>query len=401
MSTGWFKKPSSFKGTTTRSSWGNRRTYPDNFTRRRGRSSSWGRGSWSRAHYKHKHHRASAVGYTRNWAGPGPSAKHPKQAITTLKGDNPIPDRLRCKLRYADASYVLELKGGAVSRTNYAINGPYDPYLSTGGATASEYTELMANYNRCIARGASISVIITNTDHTQDWTINCCLVALPNAGNTFASLTMDNGKQQRYSQYRELTSSFGSKSQVIIKDYQSVKAIQGVPIANDSDYQATSSANPGVIPYWQLLIQCPQAAGTPATSVPVNVDVVIEYYCEFMIPKPASTSFVAQAKKELLAQKVLELEEKERESELIAPIKRVPKRPVLEHKGESDDMDEKEMDLEFTTLNIQTPERVELPKAAPKRANSVTTPLAQMSPASPPPRANIKRTYAQVHPAAS
>lgn len=204
------------------------------------------------------------------------------KASMTNRSRSLVPNRYNTKLVYSDFFTTTTLGGGAISYTQWAMNGLYDPDLTGTGHQPMGFDQLCPTlYQSYLVTGCKMILegrfVSPNLD-TAPVVGNIIIGGVSPLSTTLPS-TLSVANESR--QYITVTRS--DQSPFRIKKYFNVGKTLGIPsnrVKNEAQYSAHNSANPALTPF----INVGFVNMDSALSVKVQWSITLVYYTTFFGP---------------------------------------------------------------------------------------------------------------------
>lgn len=198
----------------------------------------------------------------------------------------PLPNKFMTKLRYAE-NFILDAGVLTPSVLVFGGNDLYDPEIAVGGHQPRGFDELMAMYQHFCVVSSKINVkFITSSTTTGSTTPNRIFIS-PQGSTTKLALVNDyiEGGAVKYDTLNNSTS--GGNNAKSLTMACSTRKFLGVskPLSNP-DLRGTSTASP--IELWSWHVGC--QGFQSENSLPMNIQVLIEYIAVFTEPRTPSQS---------------------------------------------------------------------------------------------------------------
>ena len=200
---------------------------------------------------------------------------------------NPFPDVFYTTLIYFENNYRLDLgTSDKILNMDFAINDPYDPYVSTGGKSANLFDQIGSVYRYCRAEKAEILVEYTDNGSANNDPIQTALVynseGVPYADmDDIASLPQSKrivqlGMTNRIGSTKRIRGTFFPYSSFYMSKLQWNMQESGSPYDVTNIGGFASPANLAIVSLYYSRVD-----ESSTTAVSNRATIKIKYYCKF------------------------------------------------------------------------------------------------------------------------
>lgn len=167
---------------------------------------------------------------------------------------------------------VIALTGAPVKDYYFALNNIYDPDTTGTGHQPYGFDQWMSFYYRYTVFASSIRLTAITTTTTTNATQYLAVVPM-NAQNL--ALYVDNVDELPYARSTLITPMAGNRSIKSVKNYMSVKKLNGLNgTLNPDDWSGSGTTSPPTLNYWAI-----RGYDIAGNNMSMNVQVKLVFYC--------------------------------------------------------------------------------------------------------------------------
>jgi len=208
-----------------------------------------------------------------------------------MSSSSPFATRKFCTLKYAWTTtgadeFICGSAGTANARRSFALNSLYDPYFEVGGTQPRYFDTLCgpdnttAPYYQYRVHACKFKVTFNNGNSAGQSNGNVMIrirdSAIAEAG---VNSTMSDWKELPWTQAVDIGSGVGASNRRSFRKFVKINKYYGIKdIADQPEYAATYTANPGKMLIADIAYNTPFAGGTNYALV---TTVEMKFYCEF------------------------------------------------------------------------------------------------------------------------
>lgn len=190
----------------------------------------------------------------------------------TLRGVSTVPDAMYVKLKWVITQSYTDAV--AESQVTISMNDLFSPSPSQPGThQPMGFDQWATFYGRYLCFGSSITALITN--HSTTVPINCVLYPSINATQD----TIAQAREMPFSKYRIFQQGNAGNSSGTMRHFFTPRKIAGDSHAyQDTTFSGAVTGSPGVIRYWQFLIDSQDETDTYSAIIYFKVTYYVKFF---------------------------------------------------------------------------------------------------------------------------